>query len=483
MNIAKLLHEANKGFIVAPAGCGKTHLIAEAVINYGNARELILTHTHAGVDSIRRKIRALNPARQNYQIETIDGFILRYVSHFPHTSGWSSFLDDVDWASVRDCGICLFKKDFIKRIIAATYSGLYVDEYQDCVLEQHAIILELSAVLPARVLGDHLQGIFNFGENKIIDWEKDVKRNFREIGELNTPWRWNNAGNPDLGNWVSLLRQAILNNSGIRLTDLPNSVRWINTNSQTDVVKECFSVLSRINTTEGVVIIGLSNQPQRTHHIARKLRGQFGVIEPLESKDLKKIIGKLTDSCAYKRAIALLDIAVLCFSGISKTILTQEYSALEKRQLPNRRKQLTISDPLKAFICNNNLESMISLFDSFTQFPNSHLYRKELYFEISKILRESSSAGILLKDALIKVRENTRRWGRRIPKRAIARTVLIKGLEFDHAIVLDADSFDSKNLYVALTRACKTITIISKSDTLLRVIQTPHLIVNGNDRQ
>lgn len=467
MSIAKLLHEANKGFIVAPAGCGKTHLIAEAVINYGNERELILTHTHAGVDSIRRKINALNPTKKNYQIETIDGFVLRYVSHFPHTSGWNGSLDDVDWVSVRDSGICLFKKDFVKKIITATYSGLYVDEYQDCCLEQHAIILELSAVLPTRVMGDHLQGIFNFGENKIIDWEKDVKKNFNEIGGLDTPWRWNNAGNPDLGNWVSVLRQTILDNNGISLTNLPNSVRWINANSQRDVLKECFSVLSGINANECVVIIGLANQPQRTYNIASKLRGQYGVIESLESKDLKKIIGKLTDSCVYKRAIALLDIAVLCFSGISKTILMQEYSALEKRQLPNRRKQLTISDPLKAFICNNNLESMISLFDSFKQFPNSHLYRKELYFEISKILRESLRARILLKDALIKVRENTRRWGRRIPKRAIARTVLIKGLEFDHAIVLDADSFDSKNLYVALTRACKTITIISKSDTLL----------------
>src|SRR3990167_7735960 len=97
MSIAKLFHEANKGFIVAPAGYGKTNLIAEAVINYGNERELILTHTHAGVDSIRRKIRALNPTKKNFQIETIDGFILRYVSNFPHTSGWNSSLDDVDW--------------------------------------------------------------------------------------------------------------------------------------------------------------------------------------------------------------------------------------------------------------------------------------------------------------------------------------------------------------------------------------------------
>ena len=466
MSIAKLFHEANKGFIVAPAGYGKTHLIAEAVINYGNERELILTHTHAGVDSIRRKIRALNPTKKNFQIETIDGFILRYVSNFPHTSGWNSSLDDVDWVSVRNSGIRLFRKDFVKKILVFTYSGLYVDEYQDCCLEQHAIILELSAVLPVRVLGDPLQGIFNFRQNQIVDWERDVKSNFSEIGKLNIPWRWNNAGNSDLGNWVSTLRHAIINNSGVSLVNLPRSVKWINANSQANV-KECFSVLSRVNADECVVVIGVPEQPARTHNIARNLGGIYGVIEPLESTDLKKFIKKLMDSCVYKRAIALLNIAGLCFTGLSKTVLKQEYSALEKMQLPNRRKQLAINGLLEAFINNNNLDSMILFVESFKQFPKSHLYRKELYFEFLKILRESLRVKISLKDALIKVRENTRRLGRRIPKRAIARTVLIKGLEFDHAIILDADLFDSKNLYVALTRACKTITIISKSDTLL----------------
>ena len=31
-------------------------------------------------------------------------------------------------------------------------------------------------------------------------------------------------------------------------------------------------------------------------------------------------------------------------------------------------------------------------------------------------------------------------------------TLLVKGLEFHHAVVLDADAYDARNLYVALTR-------------------------------
>jgi len=38
----------------------------------------------------------------------------------------------------------------------------------------------------------------------------------------------------------------------------------------------------------------------------------------------------------------------------------------------------------------------------------------------------------------------------------------VKGLEFDHAVVLDADEMNANNLYVALTRGAKTLTVVSK---------------------
>jgi len=467
VSIAKNLCEATKALVVAPAGYGKTHLIAEAVINYENGMQLILTHTHAGVDSIRDKIHRLNPSKTNVRIETIDGFILRFVASYPRISGWSGSLDNVEWGSVRKCGITLFKKDFIKQVIKSTYAGLYVDEYQDCSLEQHAIVLELTSILSVRVLGDQLQGIFNFAGNQIVDWEKDVESNFNTIDELVTPWRWNNAGNSDLGNWLSSVRQNIVNNQPISLSNLPVCVRWVGITSQIDIMKECFSVLSKIKNGETIVIIGTPENPSATHSVASMLRGNYGVVEPLESKDLKGIIQALLSECVYTKAIALLRIAVECFSGISNTVLKQEFEALKKKQLPNRRIPLCLSEPLKAFIDRNDLGSMIALVESFRFVPKSYLYRKELYYETIKILKQALFSGVSLNEALVSVRENTRRMGRKIPKKAIARTVLIKGLEFDHVVVLNADAYDKKNLYVALTRATKTITILSRSNILL----------------
>lgn len=37
---------------------------------------------------------------------------------------------------------------------------------------------------------------------------------------------------------------------------------------------------------------------------------------------------------------------------------------------------------------------------------------------------------------------------------------MVKALEYDHAVILDADSLDAKNLYVAMTRGAKTLTIV-----------------------
>jgi DNA helicase-2/ATP-dependent DNA helicase PcrA len=66
-----------------------------------------------------------------------------------------------------------------------------------------------------------------------------------------------------------------------------------------------------------------------------------------------------------------------------------------------------------------------------------------------------------LRDAAWHVRDVTRRIGRREDRRTVSRTLLVKGLEYDHAIVLKADELNAKNLYVAMTRGRSSITVIA----------------------
>jgi len=53
----------------------------------------------------------------------------------------------------------------IQSVVAASYAGVYVDEYQDCSKRQHDLISELSGVLPCRIVSDPLQSIFDFDSN------------------------------------------------------------------------------------------------------------------------------------------------------------------------------------------------------------------------------------------------------------------------------------------------------------------------------
>lgn len=56
MDTVKQFANSRRAAVVAAAGCGKTNLIAQAVAAHSGGRELILTHTHAGVHAIRARL-------------------------------------------------------------------------------------------------------------------------------------------------------------------------------------------------------------------------------------------------------------------------------------------------------------------------------------------------------------------------------------------------------------------------------------------
>lgn len=71
----------NHSLMIAPAGHGKTHCISECVKIIGERGcVLILTHTHAGIASIKNKMSKANVPSKYYHIETIMGFIQHYVT-------------------------------------------------------------------------------------------------------------------------------------------------------------------------------------------------------------------------------------------------------------------------------------------------------------------------------------------------------------------------------------------------------------------
>ncbi|ENW0003614.1 hypothetical protein ACFKO2_005257, partial [Escherichia coli] len=60
-----------------------------------------------------------------------------------------------------------------------------------------------------------------------MDWDAHVLSHFPLIGELNHPWRWANAGAPELGRWLLDCRRMLLNGNAIDLRQVPAEVTWV----------------------------------------------------------------------------------------------------------------------------------------------------------------------------------------------------------------------------------------------------------------
>jgi hypothetical protein len=78
----------------------------------------------------------------------------------------------------------------------------------------------------------------------------------------------------------------------------------------------------------------------------------------------------------------------------------------------------------------------------------------------------AGTEGLSLHDAAIRVREHNRLIGRPLPKRAVESTLLLKGLEAEVAVVLNAGALDACNLYVAVTRGSKALIVCSPTPDL-----------------
>gem|GEM_PF-6108452 len=194
---------------------------------YRELGALVLTHTHAGVDALRRRFQRRGVPAAKYRLSTIAGFCLRYASSYPATSGLTVTqpLEPDEWTETYAAGARLFLEEHTSAVLKASFSGVFVDEYQDCTKDQHRVVRRLADLLPCRVLGDPLQGIFSFG-GALVNWPEDVASYFPEMDEPNVPWRWRKEGaNGILGDWLVDVRRRLRAGESVDLSDLPAGVK------------------------------------------------------------------------------------------------------------------------------------------------------------------------------------------------------------------------------------------------------------------
>ena len=461
--------DSDKGLILAPAGCGKTHLITQAINVEAHKPYLVLTHTTAGVAALKQRLKRLGVPSKNYVVSTIDGWALHVAKVFPISCVIHSAPENpnVFYPELRRAVGAYIHSGNIADVIRASYSRLLVDEYQDCDVDQHYLVCSLLELLPTVVFGDPMQCIFDFN-SPMPSWELDVKVEFPVISELITPWRWINAGAPELGQWVLNCRDLLLNGLAVDLSNCPNHVHWnqLSGNSQRDI--RCqnqvqYRIRNSNDKADTLLIIGDARNARARHNFASTASG-IDVVEPV---DLRDVIGVAThmDNCTgADLADRVLVAASSMMTGVGRSSISRRVTSIISGR--NRTPATDIELAVKAVMEHGSTDSIATLINTLELSNQTRIYRRGAFSALKETITlsvcEPSKTTKLCAEI---VRERRRHQGdRRISQLAIGSTLLLKGLECQHSLILDADSMTPKELYVALSRGAKSVTVFSRSN-------------------
>jgi DNA helicase-2/ATP-dependent DNA helicase PcrA len=459
-----------RGAVAAPAGCGKTHLIADALTRHGSAKPiLVLTHTNAGVAALRGRLDRAGVPPRAYRLATIDGWAMRLVSTFPGRSAHDPEILEMrrpgtDYPAIRDAATTLLASGHVRDVLAASYARLIVDEYQDCSVRQHNLIAWAAQTLPTCVLGDPMQAIFGFGSDPLARWDEDVCAQFPMVGELATPWRWINANAEPLGHWLLEVRRQLLRGDPIDLGAAPAAVRWVELDGTQDHQRRLAA--ARVPPPHGssrVLIIGDSRSPDSQRQFASQTPGAV-TVEAVDLRDLVSFARDF-DPAAPDALERLARFAQSVMTNVGAADLVRRVQSLVRgtaRHPPSDVERVAL-----AFVGAPSHRAAVDLLVEIGKEGGVRTHRPAVLRACMKALRLcGGTEGLTFHDAAIRMREQHRLVGRPLPKRAVGSTLLVKGLEAEVAVVLNAAGLDARNLYVAMTRGSTALTVCSPTPLL-----------------
>jgi DNA helicase-2/ATP-dependent DNA helicase PcrA len=454
-----------RGLVVAPAGCGKTQLIADALVRHTERKPiLILTHTNAGVVALRSRLERAGVKPAAYRLSTIDGWAIRLITTFPERAAHNPAIVNgarPDYPAIREAAANLLRYQHINDVIAASYARLLVDEYQDCSIRQHAIVYYASLILPVCVMGDDMQAIFGFGDDPLADWQQHVCGHFAAAGTLSTPWRWINAGAGALGQWLLEARAPLQSGAPVDLRTLPGHVQWVpldgTNNDHPRLLGACGTAPP--DGQGSVLIIGESTNPGSQRRFASQTPGAV-TVEAVDLRDLVNFAAGLDLSAADAlQKIALFAEEVM--TNIGAADLMRRVATIMRGA--ERREASAAERAAMAFLGERTYKNAGAVLIELNRQAGTRVYRPAVLQACLRALDMCHGpSGKTFHEAAVHMREQNRLLGRALPRRAVGSTLLLKGLEAEVVVILNADTMNARNLYVALTRGSKQVVVCSR---------------------
>lgn len=462
------LFDFPRGSITAPAGCGKTQLITDTLIQHAGPKPiLILTHTNAGVAALRARMARSRVPPASFRIATLDGFAMKLIGKFPARSGHNPAIMQLanrgaDYPAIRAAAISLLSGQHLDQVLRSTYSHLLVDEYQDCNQAQHIIVTWLAASLPTYVLGDPMQAIFDIAQNRLVNWNTDVLHHFPRIGGLATPWRWRLAQAENLGLWLLQVRERLEAGQPIDLTNAPPEVQWVQVHPANADAQRRNAALTPLQNGESALIIGDARNTAGRQRLTSQTPGATTV----EAVDLPDLI-TFAQSFELAGPMALSQIANFAASLMTGVGVTAYLARVETIRNGRNRTPPTVAESFAVtYLAAPSFAGVIDLLQQLSQQQDCRVYRPEILRCCIAALRMAASNTHTFREAAIQIRERNRMQGRPLSRRAVGSTLLLKGLEADVAVILVPEQMNARNLYVAMTRGAKRLIVCSQQSVL-----------------
>lgn len=463
----------NRSLLIAPAGHGKTTLLIKCILRLQMSKNiLILTHTHAGIASIKQKMSKERISLKNVSISTITGFAQHIAILFYGQKILENQEDKKYFNDIQEKVLCIISLNGVLNIIKRTYSVIFVDEYQDCSISQHKIIETISSVIPTHLLGDPLQAIIRFNDEP-VDFSKHLN-NFKEYNFLSIPWRWNNCGNKDLGKSVIKMRKLLLNNSEIELDD-SNEFKGVffdkHSTEEQNFWPTLGNILLKLKSDSLLILFPPIAECGITYRAKCRQRFDFNhdfeLLEAIDDKDFYKC-AQTIDSLRCEGGKITGDLLIKLLEAISfnKGDVTEWFSSKGvKHKRTEKEKCNTIKTMYENFVQSKSFDALYQIIDYAHTKLKWKYKRPALLNAIKKVLHDYRESSCL--ERMKTYKNKIRIVGRKVKGKCIGNTWLTKGLEFDDVIILDAHKYkDCNNFYVAISRACKNLYIFSKTSTL-----------------
>ena len=469
MNIDTFL-SANKSMIIAPAGHGKTYTIANCIASYrGKKKILVLTHTHAGIASLKEKFDQKQLPSSSYHLDTICSFALNLTriyhlnkEEMPSSSDFGS----LSYFAIEHAAKILRAKP-IKKYLSIKYDHLIVDEYQDCTINQHKMIMVLATTLKTNILGDPLQGIFGFRNEPIVDFSDKSFIPFNQNSQsLETPWRWNNARKNALGQELLSIRNSLVNSRSIDLCNYHEIKVVIAHENDYAVPRSLYKneIYNALRDNSVLLIHPTSESIEPRKKFIQQFP-QLRMIESIDDKTFYSSCMSFDNLNGYPLIKNIVDLMCMIGSKTKINIWFNHAGQLKKKRLASEQLiREKLESIITSLLAQKSYSAIEALIKAIVNLPDVKIYRKDFLRDICKTLRDANRLGISATESIERNRNILRRKGRKIQGKVIGTTLLTKGLEFDTVVILNAHRFtDKRHLYVALTRCCKQLIIISNS--------------------